>query len=241
MPKVPKWVADAMESIFSGLSREVIITDIEHLNPFIKKITFKGDIKNVKFKIGWAVAIRVDDTNFRNYTPSYWNGETGIFEIIFHLHGNGPGSHYIFGLQVNDTLNVGLPRGYDFYRKEHNYHFFFGDETTIGFFESLKNVIEENSQNYIGILELDNSTLQHGIKTECVLDTVSASSNKAENAIALLKNLPQQVWELWKNGAFYLMGNGKSIQNFRKALKEKGVSSRNIITQPYWVEGKIGL
>jgi NADPH-dependent ferric siderophore reductase len=241
MPTVPKWVADAMESVFSGKNRKVVVSDIVYLNPFIKKITFTGDIANVRFKIGWAVIIRVDDTNFRNYTPSYWNSETGVFEVIFHQHGNGPGSNYISGLKLNDTVSIGLPRGFDFYKKEHKYHFFFGDETTLGFFESLKNVIEENSQNYIGILELDKNTLNYAIKTNCVLDIVSASSEKAQNAILLLKNLPDTVWELWRNGVFYLIGNGKSIQNFRKALKEKGVSGRNIITQPYWVEGKIGL
>jgi NADPH-dependent ferric siderophore reductase len=37
------------------------------------------------------------------------------------------------------------------------------------------------------------------------------------------------------------MGNAKSIQAFRKALREKGVSNKNIHTQPYWAEGKVGL
>lgn len=241
MPTVPKWVADAMESVFSGKSRKAVVSDIVYLNPFIKKITFKGDITNTRFKVGWAVFIRVDDTNYRNYTPSYWNSETGVFEIIFHLHGKGPGSHYIDGLKLNDTVSIGLPRGFDFYKKDHKYHFFFGDETTIGFFESLKRAIEENNQNYIGILELDKNTLNHEIKTNCVLDRVVSTGDKAQNAIQILENLQETVWELWKNGMFYLIGNGKSIQNFRKALKEKGVSGRNIITQPYWVEGKTGL
>lgn len=40
---------------------------------------------------------------------------------------------------------------------------------------------------------------------------------------------------------FYFMGNAKSTQNFRKALNDKGVSSKIIFTQSFRAEGKIGL
>ena len=241
MPKVPKWIADAMEGVFSSYSRKVVVSEISYLNPYVKKITFRGDFTNVKFKTGQAMILRVDDTNYRNYTPSYWNSALGICEAIFHLHGNGPGSKYIGNLKINDSLSMGLPRGFDFYKKEYKYHFFFGDETTIGLFESLTQVIEQNGQNYLGVLELNEETRLAEIKTNCLLDVVAASVNKAENAILFLEHLPAPVWNLWKTGIFYLMGNGRSIQNFRKVLKEKGISSRNIVTQPYWVEGKFGL
>jgi NADPH-dependent ferric siderophore reductase len=241
MPKIPKWAADAMESVLGNMFPKVSVHHISYLNPLLKKITFKGDLSKIKFKTGQAIILRVDDTNYRNYTPSFWDSAEGQFEIIFHLHGNGPGSRYISGLNINDALTISQPRGFDLYKKDHNYHFFFGDETAIGFFKSLKNRIEENAQNYIGVLELDNNLLNSDIDFGCMLDKVSKSGNKAENAILYLENLSESVWQLWKNGMFYLMGNARSIQNFRKTLKEKGVSSRNIITQPYWVEGKTGL
>ena len=241
MPKVPKWVADAMESIFSGKTRKVIVVEVSYLHPSLKKITFKGDFTGVKFKIGQAIFFRVDDMNFRNYTPSYWNSTTGVCEVIFHLHGNGPGSRYIDELKLNDTLTMGLPRGFDMYKNSYNYHFFFGDETAIGLFKSLKQVIDENGQNYIGVLEADKDFCSFETDLGCLLDVVPKSQNKAENAISFLESINGSLWELWKSGVFYLMGNARSIQNFRKALKEKGVSSKNIITQPYWVEGKIGL
>ncbi len=242
MPKVPKWAADAMESLFSGMFRKMTVSEIVYLNPCIKKITFKGDLKSVRFKTGQAIIIRVDDTNVRNYTPSLWSSADGICEVIFHLHGNGPGSTYIERLALNDELNIGLPRGFDFYKKDHRYHFFFGDETTVGFFKSLKQAVEENNQNYIGVLEFNDATLRSETNLECLLDIVPGSGrHKAEEAILFLENLDERVWQLWKDGMFYVMGNGRSIQNFRKTLKEKGISSKQIITQPYWVEEKTGL
>lgn len=242
MPKVPKWAADAMESLFSGMFRKMTVSDITYLNPCIKKIVFKGDLKKVKFKTGQAIVIRVDDTNVRNYTPSFWSSNEGFCEVIFHLHGNGPGSAFIERLALNDELNIGLPRGFDFYKKDYRYHFFFGDETTVGLFKSLKHRIEENNQDYIGVLEFSDTTLRSETNLECMLGLVQSSGRyKAEQATLFLENLDEKVWQLWKDGIFYLMGNGRSIQNFRKALKEKGIGSKQILTQPYWVEGKTGL
>jgi NADPH-dependent ferric siderophore reductase len=241
MPRVPKWVANAMETVFSSQIRKVVVTEIIYLNPHIVKVSFKGNLEKIKFKSGQAIAIRVNETNFRNYTPSHWDSKEGIFEVIFHLHGNGPGSQYISSLKLNDTLSIVLPRGFDLYRQDHKYHFLFGDETTIGLFKSLQHKIEENDQEYIGILELNQTTLSFKIDAISGLELVSVSDNKAQNAISLLEKLPEQVWQLWRNGAFYLMGNGRSIQRFRNALREKGVNIKNIKTQPYWMEGKFGL
>lgn len=229
-----------MESMFSSRIRKAVVSDVTYLSPQLKKITFTADLNNVIFKTGQAIFIRVDATNFRNYTPSAWNSEAGTCEVIFHLHGNGPGSNYISTLKVSDELNIGLPRGFDLYKKEYRYHFFFGDETTLGFFKSLKRVIEENRQNYLGVLEVHHSP-GTGLDRECLLDLVPVSASKAGHAIQFLNTLPEPVWELWKTGMFYLLGNARSIQNFRKALKAKGISSRNILTQPYWMEGKTGL
>jgi NADPH-dependent ferric siderophore reductase len=241
MARVPEWVANAMEHIFNGSIRKVQVSKITYESPCIVKMTFKGSFCNVNFKVGQAISIRVNETSYRNYTPSYWNSENGVFQVVFHLHGGGPGSNYISQLQINDTITVVLPRGFDVYRAEHKYHFLYGDETSIGLFESLQRVIEENGQEYIGILELNKESTELKTNGTLGLEIIDSSVEKAQKAIALLDKIPQRVWELWKDGAFYLIGNGRAIQKFRNALKDKGVKFKNIKTQPYWIEGKCGL
>ncbi|MNL32853.1 hypothetical protein D3C87_1547310 [compost metagenome] len=88
---------------------------------------------------------------------------------------------------------------------------------------------------------MDDISIQELKSTGLMLDMVPKSINKAEYAIDSLRNLDVKIWDLWKNGYFYLMGNAKSIQTFRKALKEKGIQSNNIYTQPFWADGKVGL
>lgn len=238
---MPKIIGDFMELAFSNKICKVNVVDTKMLSENIKMVTFKGRFPHVKFKIGQAIIIRIDDTNYRNYTPSKWNSEEGTFEVIFHIHKNGPGSYFIENLQPNDQVTVGMPRGFAFFKKEEKYQFFYGDETCISVFKSFKDEMNRNENNYLGILELDPVSMEVPKKLGLEVDSVQKTNNKAELAIDILNKLDHAIWDLWQHGYFYLMGNAKSIQAFRKVLKEKGVSNKNIYTQAYWAEGKIGL
>jgi NADPH-dependent ferric siderophore reductase len=241
MSSMPKIIGDFIEMTFTNKICKVNVTSVETPSPNIKIIHFKGVFPHVKFKLGQAIVIRIDDTHYRNYTPSKWNSETGTFEVIFHIHHNGPGSKFVDNLKPNDQITVGLPRGFKIFNKEAKYHFFFGDETCISVFKSMKDEINRTEKNYLGILELDEDSICIPEKLGLVVDVVPKSISKAEQAIKALHNLDTEIWDLWKNGFFYLMGNAKSIQAFRKVLREKGISNKNIHTQPYWAEGKAGL
>lgn len=230
-----------MELAFTKKICKVNVSATTMLSENIKLIRFKGHFPQVKFKTGQAIIIRIDDTNYRNYTPSKWNSEEGWFEVIFHIHKNGPGSYFVENLRPGDQLTVGMPRGFDFFKREEKYQFFFGDETCMSVFKSFQYEINARENNYLGIMELDPVAMEVPNHLGLLVDTVPKSLHKAEFAIDILHKLDSSIWELWKDGYFYLMGNAKSIQAFRKALKEKGVSNKNIYTQPYWAEGKIGL
>ncbi|OMQ09998.1 siderophore-interacting protein [[Flexibacter] sp. ATCC 35103] len=241
MNSMPKIIGDFMELAFSSKICKVKVTDIKMLGETVKMIQFKGHFPHINFKIGQAIIIRIDDTNYRNYTPSKWNSEDGTFEVIFHIHKNGPGSQFVENLKIKDQITVGMPRGFEVFKKEEKYQFFYGDETCISVFKSLKDEIDSNENNYLGILELDPVAMQVPDKLGFSIDVVPKSANKAEFAIDILNKLDSKIWDLWQHGYFYLMGNAKSIQAFRKALKEKGVPNKKIYTQAYWAEGKIGL
>jgi NADPH-dependent ferric siderophore reductase len=241
MNSMPKIIGDFMETAFSSKICKVSVRSVEMLSSNIKIITFKGLFPHVNFKIGQAVVLRIDETNYRNYTPSKWESINGTFQIIFHIHNNGPGSERIKNLKPGDQISVGLPRGFKVYDTEAKYHFFFGDETCISVFKSMKDEINRSGKDYLGILELDSINAAVPEKLGLMVDVVSKSVNKAASAIKAFQNLDPEIWNLWKEGYFYLMGNAKSIQAFRKVLKEKGISNKNIHTQAYWAEGKIGL
>lgn len=206
MPTVPKIIGDFMELTFSSKICTVGVSSILTISPSVKTITFKGTFPNVKFRIGQAIIIRVDDTNYRNYTPSKWDSKSGTFEVIFHIHGNGPGSHFINNLKPGDQITVGMPRGFNIYKQEVKYQFFFGDETCMSVFKSLKDEINSDGNNYLGVLELDTVSMEVPNTIGLMMDTVPKSGNKAEFAIEKMNKLDDKIWRLWQNGFFLFDG-----------------------------------
>jgi NADPH-dependent ferric siderophore reductase len=241
MPQLPKWVGDLVENAFSSKFRTLTVTEIAYPHRQLKRIRFTGDLSGVAFKTGQAVLLRIDDQNYRNYTPCFWDSEAGICDLLVHLHGNGPGSQFLAELIPGETLHTSLPRGFNMYRKNSATHFFFGDESTLGFFQSLQDMARQNDQACGGLFELDPGLAEIPTAMGLDMQVVPKSVGDAAAAIMSLQNLDKATWEQFQDGTFYLLGNARSIQQFRKALKEMGIAARNIVTQPYWAAGKIGL
>lgn len=155
MPKVPKWMANAMESLFSGMYHPVKVIAIEDLQPRLRKIRFEGDFANVKkeFIPGNVIEFRISDTEFRHYTPSYFNREAGVCDVLFYLHDKGPGSKWVENLKVGNKLNLLGPGGKIRYNPEFKIHIAFGDETSLGSFVCIKNETEIQNHQF---LELQN-------------------------------------------------------------------------------------
>jgi NADPH-dependent ferric siderophore reductase len=219
MPRMPKWMGDAVESLMASKFLTVTVTQVEYLSPEVKKVCFTGDLSRADFEAGYAVTFRVSALDHRDYSPVVFTKDT--CEIIFHIHGNGPGSAFADSLQVGDTTKMVIPRGRKLYR-EGVENFFFGDESSIG---TLKAIMQEVPCT--GILELDEANFSVPEKLGIQMDVVRKGSYSFT-----LSN---------EKTVYVLTGNGESIQSFRKLLKEKGVSSSQIITKAYWVPGKKGL
>jgi NADPH-dependent ferric siderophore reductase len=242
MPNVPKWVADQMENLLSSKYLEVEVTDIIQYSPEIKKIRFHAELSHIDFYPGSSMIFRVSDRELRHYTPSAFDRQTGIFEILFHIHGNGPGSKLAERLLPGDRLKVSAPGGKKLYDKDKSSHFFFGDETSLSFYEALHRDIHKNNQSAKGIFELNE--INRNIPEDLGYDTRTVRrtpEEPAKEAIDLLEAGLAAGQELFHQSVFYLTGNVASVQKFRAVLKKHNISSKNIRLQGYWAEGSVGL
>lgn len=209
-----------MESLMASKFLTVTVTQVEYLSREVKRVLFSGDFSKTESAAGYAVTFRVNALDHRDYTPVTLTKDT--CEIIFHIHGNGPGSAFADSLQVGDRTKMVIPRGRKLYRPGNDLHFFFGDESSIG---TLKAIMQEVPCT--GMLELDEASRHVPEKLGMQVEVVS----KHSNFDAVIN----------EKAVYVLTGNGVSIQSFRKMLKEKGISSSQIITKAYWVPGKKGL
>src|SRR5688572_19027294 len=115
MPKAPKWLNDTLEIVLAAKMPLLRVTETGYINPYIKKISLEGDVQGLNFHPGYAIAIRVSDTEYRNYTVSFNDTEKGIVELIIHLHGTAPGSAFIDNIKPGDQIRLVPPRGKKMY------------------------------------------------------------------------------------------------------------------------------
>ncbi len=242
MPRVPKWLGDAMESVLASKYIAVEVESITLLTNTLCLLRLSGELSRVDFQPGYAVDFRVNDNDFRHYTLSAFDAVSGTCEILIHLHGKGPGSTFVSRLKVGENLKMVIPRGRKFYLQEHQFHFFFGDETTLGLFKLLGEMIVSRGQHYTGVLELSGENLtvtqQLGIRLKTVL---KSAKHPGRDAAASLHAFKTDFPHFFENGIFYLVGNTGSIQHFKRTLRHMGVAIKNIKTEAYWADSKVGL
>ncbi|MDR1877011.1 MAG: siderophore-interacting protein [Flavobacteriaceae bacterium] len=232
---MPKWIGDWLEGSFGP---RLTVLDTDYITPAIKNIRFQGDISKMDFLIGSASVIRVSDTEYRNYTPTYYDIKKGVFEIIFHIHGNGIGSKYIDSLKVGDELYISSPRGRKEYDPNVKQYFIFGDETSLGLACSFLPVLKQNGHQFQFYFELDegnkNAPQLLGLENYTVFPKNGSFRNEK-----WISDLPLFNTDEWNTAKFILAGNVKSVQTFRKVLKNS--TTGKILAQGYWLEGKKGL
>lgn len=241
MPRIPKWIGDAMESVLASKYLHVTVLETEYLTPQLKRVRFEGDLAHTDFQTGYVVSLRVNDADYRHYTLLRFNKQEGDFEIFFHLHGSGPGSGFAERLKNGDQLKMVIPRGKKMFREDSSWHFFSGDETALGLFTDIKEAAGKQGGLCTGILELDARIPVPDSLRLAPYITDKNNPDKTAEMLACLQDIKEDMGDQWPNMTCYLAGNAASIQRVRKALLEQGISSRNILTQAYWATGKTGL
>ncbi|MGG5598583.1 siderophore-interacting protein [Myroides sp. C8-3] len=232
---LPKWVS----SLFGNALRpNMKIVEIIYLSTAIKQIRFKGDISKWNFQAGYANVIRINDTDFRNYSVAVYNLEESTFDMIFTLHGNGVGSDLIASLQVGDELFISLPRGKRLYESFVEQQLFFGDETSLGLACFLLPLFKENKQRFHFYFELNASNEEVPQRLGLENFTIVPKNNACKER-TWMENMSLFEDPSWINANFILTGNVNSVQQIRKTLKAK--KGGKICFQGYWLEGKKGL
>lgn len=238
MPKVAKWLGDAMDSLLGSKMPSMKVIHTEWITPNIKRIRFQGAIGGMDFQLGYAVVIRVSETEYRNYTVSYHDIDAGILEIIFHLHGVAPGTSLLNKLNTGDEIRISMPRGQKQYDPKVAQQLIFGDETSLGLACSFLPFLQEKHrfQFYFELDEVNHKAPEYlGLVNYAVFPKNGLFRD--EKSIA---GLPLFQTSHWKDANFILTGNAASVQTFRKVLKQYSFGGK-IFSKGYWLEGKRGL
>lgn len=240
MPSLPKWINDTVENVWSSKFKECIVTHIEHITPDLRKIRFETDLQDVQFEPAYAIGIRINERDFRNYSPFNFDKEAGTFEVVFHVHDDtAVGSHFVTRLSMGDSIKILMPRGKRFFESGSKIHFSIGDETSLGSSLSIKEAAEEYNALFVCLHELEECSALEKLNLYGYHSPKNSTMKMIEALTDFLREEKETIYQ--DDVVFYLTGNGERMSLIRKFLKAKGVSPRCIRSQAYWIEGKKGL
>lgn len=232
MPRMNKWLADRMQTLFANQFHPVTVSDIQFPAHGLKRVRFSGDLAGAKYQPGAVIEFRVTDEDFRHYTPASFDAEAGVCDVVFYLHGQGVGSQWVEALSCGDSTYLMGPGVKTAYRTSARRHVVFGDETSLGFAAAIADAAAGDDAQVECLLELDPEH-RDWPQTLGLPSTVIVKDQLAQTLTA--RTLDEG------DTAFYLTGRAKSIQVFKRALKEQGVNRKSVQTEPFWSEGKRGI
>ncbi len=238
MPRAPKWLFDTVDLLTTKLP-EVKVEEIVFLSPSVKKIRMSGVFDKVKFTVGAYIDFRVTETEVRRYTVSNFDKKTQSIEFIVHLHGKGCGADYMNALQPGDVLSLNKPSTMiKYYASSFQHYIIFGDESSLGLAQSFAPVLKQNNHIFQFIFELDEENLKIpeilGLESVIVFPKTGLFKNEE-----WIKKLPVFPLQNENHIKFILTGNVKSVQTFRKVIKD--TTKCKVYLHGYWLEGKKGL
>lgn len=232
MPEMPAFLANVLEPKFA---RPAQITAVNDLAPRLRRVTFEGPaLRRASFWPGREVEFRVSERAFRHYTPSRFDTARGAFDVLFFLHGGGPGSSWAEHLREGQQVNVLGPGGDLALREGSTTHVLLGDETALGLFACLATAAPCR-----GAIEVGHGDQGWPALAGTELDAVERGAERGDALLAWLER--SGLLEPTPGTTFYLAGHAGSIVRLRAALLAHRWPRGQVKTKAYWADGKRGL
>lgn len=216
------------------------VVDIDVLSSSIKRIRLKGQFEKLQLTSGSYISFKINYILTRKYTIAALDKPNGCLEFIVYLHQHkGNGQQFMDQLNIGDKLNMNSLRSNSNHLDFPTSKFvFFGDETSLGLGLSLLKKWKQQKADFLFLFELDaeNENVPEQLGFERTQVYAKQRTFRTEKLIGQLEPIEHAQW---KDAVFLLTGNAKSIQIFRKVIKDKTTSK--VYTRGYWIEGIEGL
>lgn len=229
----------AFEGLIGSFMRRLTVVESRFVTPKVKITRLQGNLKGFNFQLGDAVAVLVGDRKLRNYTAAFVDLNLGFLDIVAHIHGNGPASHFFEHLQLGAEVQVSIPRGKSFYDASVKKQVFFGDETALGFAVSLLPFFKKHKHDFHYCFELEaenkNSPALLGLSNYTVFPKDGSLIDQT-----WMEQQSDFCFADWQSANFIITGNVNSVQTLRKLVKNETLANK-IYSKGYWLAGKKAL
>ncbi|GIH23374.1 hypothetical protein Aph01nite_16840 [Acrocarpospora phusangensis] len=234
MPTVPALIADPMTR---WMGRRAVAATVAAISPGLVRVRFEGeDLKGRNWLPGCEIEFRVGRRDLRHYTTAAFDDDAGWIEVLFQLHGGGPGSTWARGLTPGDEVLVLGPGTKPWLRKGTS-HFMAGDASALGLFEALTAGLGTGARA-VGAVEVPPADVAAARELVPRLHVVAARDRPGEALVGWVAEMEGE-----RPDVAYLAGHARTIQAVRGLLcaERVGMRRRDVVTKPYWADGKRGL
>ncbi len=217
------------------------VTHVDTLASNIVRVELKSDaFRGAVWVPGSKLQFRPARGAFqmRTYTPTRWDAENGLTEIIGYTHGEGPASGWFRKVSVGDVCEVFGPRHSIDLRDLAGEAVFVGDESSLGLACALRTmhtdahiILESiNPSALIAVLDELGFRRQH-----CVVVPTEESREALLQAAADAAHSCRAAFDL------VVSGDAASVHAIRRGARQWVTKPRKVKGKAYWAQGRTGL
>ncbi|WP_439659606.1 siderophore-interacting protein [Lentzea sp. HUAS TT2] len=227
-------------------THETEVHHVEEVSPHFRLVSITGDgLRNASWTPGDIVQVIVVGAallgpwEIRSYTPLALDPETGTAEILWYVHGGGPGSDWGASATAGTSCRVVGPRRAVSLLKPRRPLVFFGDETSFSTAIAAR-ATPSGFQDVRFVFEVDSVEESRAVLGRFGLsDAVVVAREPGDDHLHAVER--EVVGAYRSAGSGLLTGKASSIQHLYRALRAAGAQGRQVNNVPYWAPGKKGL
>jgi len=224
----------------NALLRTTRVTDVVQLAPQFVKIELQADsFRGTSWVPGAKLQMRPRRGTLllRTYTPTRWDADAGVTELIAFTHGEGPAADWFRHVAVDDVCEVFGPRRSIELNRLSEDVVFVGDESSVGLACALRTITSK--VRYV-FEATDPDGLRKALSDLGFGDGWSVAARTPDRA-ELLERAEQAVEAT--AGAFDLVvtGDAGTVHGIRRHSRRWPQTSRRVAGKAYWAPGRTGL
>jgi len=223
------WTQTLVRKLKVG-AHQATVVDNRIISPNIRVVRLAApSFVDAGFSPGCKVKLRVGPKAMRSYTPLGWDDAGGWVDILFHLHGSGPGSDWARGAATGDGIEVRGPvKSMSTDHDDPDWTLFLGDETTLGLAATVRTVTP-NARNF-GAVELDRLDVAAPDVLGLQVEPVIRNGIRGAALQRWLRDceLPEGYGVVW------ISGHAGTAKLLKQAIAERKRNDVSVNFKAYW-------
>jgi NADPH-dependent ferric siderophore reductase len=224
----------------SALLRSTRVSNVIRPTPEFVRIELQADaFREVDWTPGAKLQMRPRRGTllFRTYTPTRWDPDRGVTELVAFTHGEGPAADWFRSVTVGDVCEVFGPRRSIELSRLSGPVVFVGDESSVGLACALRTVTSQVSCVFEA---LDPDGLRKVLGDLQIADgcaVVARTSDRSE----LMERARHAADATADAFDLVVTGDAGTVHSLRRVSRQWQHTPRRVTGKAYWAPGRTGL